>query len=335
MIFSSMPSRRLASAGTSPTRRSKTRSSRPPSGAAEHGSPRTRRKTSTCPSALSPASCDRTSGRLSPTPLSVPIPLVLSGFRRRGLTGRRLRRAKACPVVRGARRDQTGEPRVDHRFGAQEVQAAEYGYAAQDREPEQPALAVLQVRERVAQHGDRDQYLSGDEKLRFVRAERAQAEECADQGEFRKADRTGGSGDHGAETADIFQMDLHLLSIVSYPREHPASERTAQRNEKRRGSEIPDQDDCARIMIVKNRQGRRSHGGHGEAARNRDRRRREQRCVAQHDEHGERERHPGQDEQREAPGLVAEGKTARLKAHPVGQTPIAYGRYPHEDRRER
>src|SRR5882672_3388003 len=216
MIFPSMWFRRLASAGISPNRTSKTRSSRPPSGARAHRSLRTRRKTSTCPSALSPASCDRTSGRLSPTPLSVPIPLVLSGFRRRGLTGRRLRRAKACPVVRGARRDQTGEPRVDHRFGAQEVQAAEYGYAAQDREPEQPALAVLQVRERVAQHGERNQYLSGDEKLRFVRAERSQAEERADQGKFRKTDRASGRGDQGSETADFFETDFHFRTIEGF-----------------------------------------------------------------------------------------------------------------------
>src|SRR6266571_452592 len=125
------------------------------------------------------------------------------------------------------------------------------------------------------------------------------------------------------------------LSGISYPREHPAAERTAQRDEQHRSAEVPDQDDCARVMLVKNRQGGRSHGGHGEAARNRDPRRREQRRVTQHDEHGERERHSGHDKQREAPGLVAEGKTARLKAHPVGQTPIAYGRYPHEDRRER
>src|SRR5882672_6960824 len=57
--------------------------------------------------------------------------------------------------------------------------------------------------------------------------------------------------------------------------------------------------------------------------------------MTQHDEHGERERHPGQDEQREAPGLIAEGQPPRLKAHPVVQTPIADGRYPDEDRRHR
>src|SRR6266852_3352066 len=209
MIFSSMPSRRLASAGTSPSRRSKRRSTRPPSDARAHRSPRIRRKTSTCPSAFSRVSDGRTSGRLSPTPLSVPIPPVLSGFRRRAPPGRCRRPAKACPVVRGARRDQTGEPRVDHRFGAQEVQAAEYGRTAQDREPEQPAFAVLQVRERVAQHGDRNQYLSGDEELRFVRAERAQAEQGADQGEFRKADRAGSRSDESSKAADLFKMSFH------------------------------------------------------------------------------------------------------------------------------
>src|SRR5713226_4543563 len=120
-----------------------------------------------------------------------------------------------------------------------------------------------------------------------------------------------------------------------HPREHPAAERTTKRDEQRRGPEIPDQDQCARIMIVKNRQRGRRHSGHREAPRNRDPRRREQRRVTQHDEHGERERHTGQDEQREAPSLVPEGKTARLKAHPVDQTPIAYGRYPHEERWER
>src|SRR5712664_1184290 len=55
----------------------------------------------------------------------------LSASRRRGLTGRRWRPAKACPKVRGARRDQADEPRVDHRFGVQEVQSAEHGYPAQ------------------------------------------------------------------------------------------------------------------------------------------------------------------------------------------------------------
>src|SRR5438552_3807543 len=163
MLFGTKPrlffenSKVSSSLGASPTRRSKTRSSRPPSGAGARRSPRTRRKTSTYPSAFSRVSDGRTSGRLSPTPLSVPIPLVLSAFRRRGLTGRCRRPAKACPVVRGARRDQPGEPRVDQRFGAQEVQSAEYRYAAQDREPEQPALAVLKVREHVAQHGNRNQ----------------------------------------------------------------------------------------------------------------------------------------------------------------------------------
>src|SRR6266704_1554234 len=199
MIFSSTWSRKLASAGTSPTRTSKTRSSRPTSGAGAHRSPRIRRKTSTCPSAFFPASCDRTSSRLSPTPLSVAIPLVLSAFRRRGLTGRRLRPAKARPVVRGACRAQTGE----------------YGYTAQDREPEHPALAVLQVRERVAQHGDRNQYLSGDEKLRFVRAERAQAEERADQSEFRKADRAGGRSDDPSKAADLFQISFHITPVIA------------------------------------------------------------------------------------------------------------------------
>ena len=187
----------------------------------------------------------------------------------------------------------------------------------------------------MAQHGDRNQYLSGDEKLRFVCAERAQAGERTEERQLRKAYRTGGSGDHCSQAADFFQMGFHLLSGISYPREHPAAERTAERNEQHRGAEIPDQDDCARVMLVKNRQGCRSHGGHREAARNRDPRRREQRRVTQHDEHGERERHSGQDKQREAPGLVAEGKTPRLKAHPVDQTPIAYGRYPHEERWQR
>src|SRR6266571_799089 len=137
--------------------------------------------------------------------------LVLSGFRRRAPPGRCRRPAKACPIVRGARHDQAGEPCVDHRFGAQEVQATEYGYTAQDREPEQPAFAVSQVRERVAQHGDRNQYLSGDEKLRFVRAERAQAEERADQGEFRKADRAGSRSDDPSEAADLFQVSFHII----------------------------------------------------------------------------------------------------------------------------
>src|SRR5216117_287385 len=186
-----------------------------------------------------------------------------------------------------------------------------------------------------SQHGDRNQYLSGDEKLRFVRAECAQAEERTEERQFRKAYRTGGSRDHCSQTADFFQMGFHLLSGISYPREHPAAERTPKRDEQHRGAEVPDQDDCARVMLVKNRQGRRSQGGDREAARNRDPRRLEERRVTQHDEHGERERHSGQNEEREAPGLVAEGKIARLKAHPVDQTPIAYGRYPHEERWQR
>src|SRR5216683_7840633 len=110
---------------------------------------------------------------------------------------------------------------------------------------------------------------------------------------------------------------------LRHPGEHPAAERTAQRDEQYRGTEVPDQDDCARIMIVKNRQGRRRHGSHREAPRNRDPRRREERRVTQHDEHDERERHSGQNEQREAPGLVANWQTAWLKAHPVGQAPVA------------
>src|SRR6266704_1764781 len=141
--------------------------------------------------------------------------LVLSGFRRRAPPGRCRRPAKACPIVRSARHDQAGEPCVDHRFGAHEVQAAEYGRAAQDREPEQPAFAALQVRERVAQHGDRNQYLSGDEKLRFVRAERAQAEERADQGEFRKADRAGGRSDDPSKAADLFQISFHITPVIA------------------------------------------------------------------------------------------------------------------------
>src|SRR5712691_11660737 len=180
MISSFMRSRRLASAGISPNHGGKMRGSRPPS------------------------------GRLSPIQIYRARNRLFRFFHRKTPPGRGWRPAKACPIVRSARHDQAGEPRVDNRFGAQEVQAAEYGYTAQDREPEQPAFAVLQVRERVAQHGDRNQYLSGDEKLRLVRAERSQAEERADQGEFGKTDRAGGRSDESAEAADLFKMSFHI-----------------------------------------------------------------------------------------------------------------------------
>jgi len=68
---------------------------------------------------------------------------------------------------------------------------------------------VLQIGEHVAQNGERNQHLGGDEKLRLVCAQGAQTEQRAEQGQLRKTDRAGCSGDDRSDTADFFQVSFH------------------------------------------------------------------------------------------------------------------------------
>jgi hypothetical protein len=57
------------------------------------------------------------------------------------------------------------------------------------------------ARRRRRSHRDDYQELGGNEKLRFICADRAQPNKAAEQGEFREADRAGGGGDHRASAA--------------------------------------------------------------------------------------------------------------------------------------
>src|SRR2546428_10198766 len=112
------------------------------------------------------------------------------------------------PEVRGARDDQSNEPRVGKPLRADPVQAGKHRRAARERAGEQPAVAVPQVREHVADHGNHYERLCGDEELRFVSAEGAEAEQRADERELRKTHRAGGGREHGADAAELVEEGL-------------------------------------------------------------------------------------------------------------------------------
>jgi len=68
---------------------------------------------------------------------------------------------------------------------------------------------MLQIGKHVAQNGERNQDLGGDEKLRLVCAQGTQTDQRAEQGQFRKTDRAGCRSDDCSETADLFQISFH------------------------------------------------------------------------------------------------------------------------------
>ena len=60
----------------------------------------------------------------------------------------------------------------------------------------------------MADHGNHYERLRGDEELRFVSAEGAEAEQRADERELRKTHRAGGGREHGADAAELVEEGL-------------------------------------------------------------------------------------------------------------------------------
>ncbi len=63
--------------------------------------------------------------------------------------------------------------------------------------------------------GDDDERLRREEKLRFVGAERAEAEERADESELGETDRAGRGGDDRADAAGLFEPGSQAQTMQS------------------------------------------------------------------------------------------------------------------------
>src|SRR5262249_48004000 len=68
---------------------------------------------------------------------------------------------------------------------------------------------MLQVCQDMAAHSDDDQELGRNEELRLICTECTQANEAAEQGELRKADRAGGGSDERTGAAQFIEMRFH------------------------------------------------------------------------------------------------------------------------------
>lgn len=130
------------------------------------------------------------------------------GLRRRGRSGAP---AKPRPNVRGARYDESGEARIRQRLGSEHIQPAEEGGAAENRQGEQPVLAMVSERQGVAEDGKPDKRLRRDEKLRFVDRKPAEAEKGAEQGELWEADRASRGGNDRSNATELVQVSIHVL----------------------------------------------------------------------------------------------------------------------------